>query len=107
MKINNEWKGILKGLVVGAVLMVSATAIAAWSEPSSAPTGGNADAPINVSNTSQIKGGNLVVNSNNQSANGLIVPFGNVLVKDKICNNSGTKCFTVENLCQQVRSLCQ
>ena len=105
--MKTETKSILKGLILGAVLMVSATVLASWSEPSQAPTGGNAEAPINVGNASQVKGGNLVVNGNNQSANGLIVPFGNVLVKDKICDNSGTKCFTVDNLCQQVRSLCQ
>ncbi|HEY4493379.1 MAG TPA: hypothetical protein VJB98_02065 [Candidatus Paceibacterota bacterium] len=122
--MSKETKNILKGVVIGGVLMISATVMAAWSEPTQAPTGGNPEAPINVSNASQTKGGNLVVNSNNQSLNGLLVPFGNVVVGDmspeaalkldvegkagatQFCNDSGTQCFTVATLCLKVNQLC-
>ena len=71
---------ITKGIAIGVALTLSVSVFAAWSEPSQAPTGGNVEAPINVSNASQKKGGNLVLNANNQGANGLVVPFGNVLI---------------------------
>lgn len=110
---------ISKGLLAGVLLAGGLTAIAAWSEPSSAPTSGNIDAPINVSNTGQSKGGNLVVNANNQSSAGLLVPFGTLIVgdsnpnfnlkvdvkgdtgSDRFCNGDRTKCFSVTELCQK------
>src|SRR3989344_2163080 len=109
--MKNELKGIGKGLLIGLILAVGVSVFAAWSEPTSAPTAGNADAPINVSNSTQTKGGNLVVNNNNQGVNGLIVPFGNVLIgistypsnlklnvgsgigATQYCDNTGANCF--------------
>ncbi len=118
-----ELKDILKGVALGVVLAVTGSVMAAWSEPTQAPTGGNADAPINVSNTGQTKGGNLVVNNNNQNANGLIVPFGAIVAgnvvpavglkihvvgktgSDQFCNTkegANRKCVTLEDLCQKL-----
>lgn len=120
-----DWKDIAKGIVIGAVLMIGATVLASWSEPTAAPTGGNADAPLNVSNTGQTKAGNLVVNNNGDFANGLLVPYGALVVgdptptaglkidvsgktgSDLFCNGTGTKCFNVDTLCQKVANLCQ
>jgi len=42
------------------------------------PPGGNVPAPLNVGPTGQTKDANLVLNLLNVSANGLLVPFGNV-----------------------------
>ena len=121
----NEWRGIAKGLVVGIVLAAGATVMAAWSEPTSAPTGGNPEAPLNVSNASQTKGGNLVVNSNNQALNGFLVPFGNVVIGDSTpeavlkldvegkvgathyCGEFGGNCFRPGDLCTKVPGLCK
>ncbi|HEY4518060.1 MAG TPA: hypothetical protein VJG48_00360 [Candidatus Paceibacterota bacterium] len=123
---NNEWSGIAKGIILGVILVAGVTALAAWNEPTQNPTGGNPEPPINTSNTGQIKGGNLTVNANNQAANGLLVPFGNVLIgatnfpaglklnvdsgvgATKFCENTnGGKCFTVADLCAKVANLCQ
>ncbi len=125
--MKQEWKGIAKGLVLGLALAASVGAMAAWNEPTQAPTAGNPDAPLNVSNTGQSKGGNLVVNGNNQYQNALLAPFGAVVVGDatpetapgqlkvdvegkiggtQYCNENGTQCFTVANLCSHVAGLC-
>ncbi|MDO8672525.1 MAG: hypothetical protein Q7O66_14005 [Dehalococcoidia bacterium] len=122
--MKNEIKNILKGVAVGAVLMVGATVFAAWNEPSQNPTGGNPEPPINVSDTGQVKGGNLVVNNSNEYENGLIVRFGNLLVgttnapaglklnvgsgvgATKYCDSDGANCFTAANLCAKVPNLC-
>lgn len=122
---NNEWSGIAKGIIVGVLLIAGVTVLAAWNEPTQNPTGGNPEPPINTSNTGQIKGGNLVINANNQFQNGLLVPFGALVVgesnpaaalkvdvggktgSEQFCNGTGTKCFTVDNLCAKVANLCQ
>lgn len=123
--MKNEMKNIAKGLIIGVALMITATVLAAWSEPTQPPTGGNPEAPLNVGNVSQTKGGNLVVNANNQGVNGLLVPFGNVLIGTAnfpanlklnvgsgigatlYCDQNGRNCFTAANLCQKVPNLCQ
>ena len=45
-----------------AVLTVMGYAQAEWNNPPSAPTNNNAPTPINVSNSSQVKSGNLTSN---------------------------------------------
>lgn len=61
----------------GFVLFSAYVAVAAWSEPSTAPTGGNASAPLDVSATGQTKAGGLILNTGG-AANGLIVSAGKV-----------------------------
>lgn len=121
-------KDLLKGLAVGVALAIGATVLASWSEPTQNPTGGNPEPPLNVSNLGQTKGGNLVVNGSNQYQNGLLVPYGALVVGDAnpstapgqlkldvagktgselFCNLAGSKCFSVNNLCQKVPNLCQ
>jgi len=51
--------------------------LAAWTAPVSAPPEGNIATPINTSDTGQSKQGGLILNTSD-SANGLIVQFGNV-----------------------------
>ncbi|HEY4483228.1 MAG TPA: hypothetical protein VI953_03590 [Candidatus Paceibacterota bacterium] len=122
---NNEWGGIAKGIILGVILVAGVTALAAWNEPSQNPTGGNPEPPINVSDTGQTKGGNLVVNNSNKYENGLLVRFGNLLVgtteapaglklnvgsgvgATKYCDSTGANCFTAANLCAKVPDLCQ
>jgi len=122
---NNEWNGIAKGIIVGVLLVAGVTVLAAWSEPTQNPTGGNPEPPINVSNTRQIKGGALELNANNVSANALMVSFGNVLIgtndypaglklnvgsgvgATKYCDSTGANCFTAANLCAKVPNLCR
>jgi len=119
-----DLKNICKGLIVGLVLAVGVGVLGAWSEPTTAPPSGNPEAPINVSNSGQSKGGNLLVNANNQFLNGFLVPFGNVVIGDsspeaglkldvegktgatQFCNENGTKCFTVDKLCTKISGLC-
>ncbi len=45
-----------------ALLFILAFAVYGWTEPGSAPPGGNVDAPVNVGSVSQIKSGALQVN---------------------------------------------
>lgn len=74
--------------VLAIIIALASTAglsstYAAWSEPSQAPTGGNADAPINVGTTMQTKGGifrvqeNYIQAFNNNGTGGLLNYNGN------------------------------
>jgi hypothetical protein len=47
------------GLAVAAGILFSALFSFAWTDPTSSPPNGNADAPINVGATTQFKNGNL------------------------------------------------
>ena len=126
MNISQDKKNMFKGLALGLFLAVTGSVLADWNEPPSAPTGGNVSTPINVSNIGQTKGGNLVVNGNNQFANGLIVPYGALVIGDStpeaglkvdvegktgstmFCDENGNNCFTASKLCQKVGGLnCQ
>jgi trimeric autotransporter adhesin len=61
MKPNKIHK-ILAGLfLAGLALFASDASAQTWSNPTQAPTGGNASAPINVSSTAQTKVGSLLV----------------------------------------------
>ena len=51
----------LSGLVVAFIIIAPLVALAAWSEPTQAPTGGNPDAPINTGTQNQNKNGGLSV----------------------------------------------
>ena len=48
---------------IGVLGIVSATLAFAWNEPTAAPPGNNAPAPINVGTTNQVKNGRLGVNA--------------------------------------------
>lgn len=61
-----------------ALLFVLAFAVYAWTEPTTAPPGGNVAAPLNVSNVGQIKIGGLILNTGG-AATGLIVDKGESL----------------------------
>ncbi|HEY4505044.1 MAG TPA: hypothetical protein VJI73_04720 [Candidatus Paceibacterota bacterium] len=121
-------KKMLIGMVMGVFLAAGVGVWAVWSEPTQAPTGGNPSAPVNVSNTGQTKGGNLVVNANNQYQNGFLVSFGALVIGDPtpetspgqlkldvegkagatmFCDANGTKCFTVTTLCSKISGLCE
>ena len=61
------------------ILMLSLGAnylLAAWSNPTSNPTGGNVDAPLNTGSTAQVKNGSLSVND--FTAYGTILSAGHV-----------------------------
>jgi len=126
--MKNEWKSITKGLAVGVALAIGAQVFAAWSEPTTAPPGGNPEAPINTSVTGQVKKGNLVLNFSNVAQNALLLPYGAMVIGDatpetapgklkvdvegktgstQFCDENGVKCFTVENLCTQLPKLCK
>lgn len=60
-----------------ALLFILAFAVFAWQEPSQAPPGGNAPAPLNVGPTGQSKEGGLILNTGNATT-GLIVDKGRV-----------------------------
>jgi len=67
--MNQKIRVILKSFFVLGLFALSLQAIATWQPPSTAPAGGNAQPPINVGTTSQIKSsdlgltGNFVANS--------------------------------------------
>jgi hypothetical protein len=65
-----------KIVIVGVLLTLGVNAFAQWSGPTGAPPSNNTPAPVNVSNTNQIKGGGLTVNANAVAANGLNVSSG-------------------------------
>ncbi|MEK7631032.1 MAG: tail fiber domain-containing protein [Patescibacteria group bacterium] len=52
------------GFVIGGVAIAGLTTLAAWSDPTAAPTGGNPEAPLNVGPSAQVKEGSFDVNSN-------------------------------------------
>ena len=65
-------------MLVSVFLFASAyVVLAAWTEPTVAPTGGNVSAPLDVSATGQTKAGGLILNTGG-AANGLIVSAGSV-----------------------------
>lgn len=70
-----------------AISFLAAFYVIAWQEPTQAPPGGNVAAPINVSDTGQIKTGNLVVN-----ALGISATSGNALT----INSGGNLCLGVD-----------
>ncbi|OHB17444.1 MAG: hypothetical protein A2749_01485 [Parcubacteria group bacterium RIFCSPHIGHO2_01_FULL_45_26] len=129
MNINKQdFTKILSGVAIGVMLAMSVSVFAVWNEPTQPPTGGNPSGPINTSNAGQSKGGNIVVNANNQYQNGFLVPFGAMVVGDatpetangqlkldvegkagaiKFCDENGTQCFTVASLCSKIPNLCQ
>ena len=53
----------ISGAVIALIIIAPLVALAAWSEPSQAPTGGNVDPPINTGSQNQIKNGGLSVTS--------------------------------------------
>ncbi len=65
-------------IIVSTFVVLSVyVAVAAWTEPTVAPTSGNAPAPLDVSATGQTKVGGLILNTGG-ATNGLIVSAGNV-----------------------------
>lgn len=53
----------LRTLILALVLSIGVSyAYAAWAPPTSAPTGGNAEAPVNVGSATQVKAGGLGIN---------------------------------------------
>lgn len=53
----------LKTLALAIILSIGVTYVYAWTGPTATPPNGNVSAPINVSNTSQVKSGGLWVGS--------------------------------------------
>ncbi|MFY9736844.1 MAG: hypothetical protein WAL02_17195 [Rhodoplanes sp.] len=53
----------ISGAVIALIIIAPLVALAAWSEPSQAPTGGNVDPPINTGSGNQVKNGGLSVNT--------------------------------------------
>ena len=51
----------ISGVVIALIIIAPLVVLAAWSEPSQAPTGGNVDPPINTGSVNQIKNGGLSV----------------------------------------------
>ena len=51
----------ISGAVIALIIIAPLVALAAWSEPSQAPTGGNPDPPINTGSSNQVKNGGLSV----------------------------------------------
>ena len=53
----------ISGAAIALIIIAPLVALAAWSEPSQAPTGGNVDPPINTGTQNQNKNGGLSVTS--------------------------------------------
>ncbi|GMQ95199.1 MAG: hypothetical protein BMS9Abin13_311 [Patescibacteria group bacterium] len=68
----------LKLLIGALILSFGISYVYAWVGPTQTPPNGNVLAPVNIADTSQIKEGNLTLNSLGNFVNGLLVPFGNV-----------------------------
>lgn len=66
-------------------------AFAAWSDPTSSPTGGNTSAPINVSSTTQTKTGGII-------AWGGGVFTGNGVWANQYCDENGNNCNPITSL---------
>ncbi len=60
---------IVKIVLLATILSVGMAYIYAWTGPLSTPPGSNVEAPINVSNSTQIKGGGLVLGQSFTPAN--------------------------------------
>ena len=103
MKINLKTVAASSLLAVGAMLGASALSAYAqssgqgWTGPTDTPPDGNVATPINVSSTTQIKLGNLVINGLSVNAatilNGIVqIPSGNPVTGDVLVaqDTSGT-----------------
>lgn len=104
-----KFKLFLVAVVMGLVLVSPALAAGGWSVPTVAPPQSNAEAPINVSTTDQIKQGGLSVNSLLWSLHKFFVGQGSMeanFLTDpsyvaqfngtvKVCNPDGTGCQSV------------
>lgn len=108
---------LISGILVGGANLVSAYHTTSYHEPTVAPPGDNAPAPLNVSNVGQIKIGGLTLNTGG-AATGLVVQqgqsfFGTVanavdaMLKgvfygrvgaDSYCDRTGLNCTTAANL---------
>lgn len=60
------------GLLLGAVLFITASIVIAWTGPSAAPPNGNVAAPLNVDSTDQVKDAGLAINA--------LAVFGNAIL---------------------------
>lgn len=79
-----------------ASLFLTGFMVFAWTEPGSAPPGGNVAAPLNVGNIGQSKEGGLILGTNcvGECTNGLIIDKGNF----KINNNGQILGLRAENV---------
>ncbi len=82
------WSGVV---ILGLVVGISIQFVAAWTEPTQAPPGGNVGAPLNTGNLGQIKNGNLILNALGNYLTGLLVN-GNL----QIANGKGYSPSTTE-----------
>ncbi len=85
-------KKFLLSLIATIVFAVILTAgfVLAWTEPMTAPPGGNVAVPLNTSINAQAKEGALVIGANSGVTTGLIVQYGNVGIGTT--NPSATAC---------------
>ncbi|MDD2646394.1 MAG: hypothetical protein PHV78_00500 [Patescibacteria group bacterium] len=72
--------GFLIILLVGVFFIGILPGLAAWSEPSAPPPGGNPDFPVNIGSTYQTKTGSLNIEGNSGANVGLIVGKGDLVV---------------------------
>ncbi|MDO8572887.1 MAG: hypothetical protein Q7S11_03935 [bacterium] len=97
----------LRTLLLALILSIGVSyAYAAWSPPSTSPTGGNTDAPINVGGVTQVKAGALTVNGLLTAVSKLMVggagtPPGGLTLgvignvgADKYCDRNGNNCIS-------------
>ncbi len=82
------WSGVV---ILGLVVGISIQFVAAWTEPTQAPPGGNVGAPVNTGDLGQIKNGNLILNALGNYLTGLLVN-GNL----QIANGKGYSPSTTE-----------
>src|SRR4030042_4378227 len=75
------WLGVT---AVGLILGLSIQFVQAWTESGAAPPGGNVGAPINTSDFTQTKMGNISLNKSGTWANGLIVENGNAVFNGNV-----------------------
>ncbi|MBU4298742.1 hypothetical protein KJ636_01755 [Patescibacteria group bacterium] len=73
-----NWEGValILGVLVTSVFV--SYLVLAWTEPTSAPPGGNVAAPLNTSINAQAKEGALMLGANPAVITGLIVQYGKV-----------------------------
>ncbi|HZS43280.1 MAG TPA: tail fiber domain-containing protein [Candidatus Paceibacterota bacterium] len=79
-KINKEILWSVQVVVIALIISAFGSYVfaASFAEPTCAPTGCNADAPLNVSGTAQIKSGGLIVAAGTGITTGLAVVTGKV-----------------------------
>ena len=70
--ILNRFPPLFTGIIIGAVFF-SMLSYAVFTEPTSAPPGGNVESPINVGINQQTKSGNLWVNALGISGSGNVL----------------------------------